>query len=389
MSGDLVAIDNRPPALGYDMMAVAMTAQSVVAQVTLIQSVMKSVMKDKEHFGVIPGCGNKPALLKAGAEKLMMTFHLAPEFKITAREMPGGHREYEVICNVMAPNGQFLGAGVGYCSSMESKYRWRNAQRKCPQCGKETIIKGKAEYGGGWVCFKNKGGCGAKWNDGAPEIENQEMGKIENPDITDVFNTVLKMAKKRALVDATLTVTAASDIFTQDIEDLPGVQDKPPQTAQEPRDNAPPAQGRQPAQTSSRGSARGQGEGTPRQTRGRQAAAPQQQAQPPAREPMNQMDEPWADDAPPPPEDDRSMSDPNPWPPEQQANNQGGFVPATKDQIGYIRDRITSLGLEETWAKELQIAAPGADGQSLSRNQATKFADHLDMMEARRQQGGQ
>ena len=29
------------------------------------------------------------------------------------------------------------------------------------------------------------------------------------------------MAKKRALVDAVLTVTAASDIFTQDIEDIP------------------------------------------------------------------------------------------------------------------------------------------------------------------------
>jgi hypothetical protein len=29
------------------------------------------------------------------------------------------------------------------------------------------------------------------------------------------------MAKKRAMVDATLTVTAASDIFTQDVEDMP------------------------------------------------------------------------------------------------------------------------------------------------------------------------
>ena len=33
-------------------------------------------------------------------------------------------------------------------------------------------------------------------------------------------NTVLKMAKKRAHVDAILTATAASDIFTQDIEDM-------------------------------------------------------------------------------------------------------------------------------------------------------------------------
>mgnify|MGYP003149563669 CR=1 FL=1 len=40
-------------------------------------------------------------------------------------------------------------------------------------------------------------------------------------DLADVYNTVLKIGKKRALVDAVLTVTAASDLFTQDIEDLP------------------------------------------------------------------------------------------------------------------------------------------------------------------------
>jgi hypothetical protein len=32
---------------------------------------------------------------------------------------------------------------------------------------------------------------------------------------------VLKMAKKRAHVDAVLTATVASDIFTQDVEDMP------------------------------------------------------------------------------------------------------------------------------------------------------------------------
>ena len=33
-------------------------------------------------------------------------------------------------------------------------------------------------------------------------------------------NTVLKMAKKRALIDATLLVASLSDIFTQDLEDM-------------------------------------------------------------------------------------------------------------------------------------------------------------------------
>lgn len=34
----------------------------------------------------------------------------------------------------------------------------------CPVCGKDTIIQGKREYGGGWLCYKAKGGCGAKFD---------------------------------------------------------------------------------------------------------------------------------------------------------------------------------------------------------------------------------
>lgn len=40
----------------------------------------------------------------------------------------------------------------------------------CPACGKPAIIKSKAEYGGGWICFEKKGGCGRKFKDGDPDI---------------------------------------------------------------------------------------------------------------------------------------------------------------------------------------------------------------------------
>ena len=32
---------------------------------------MGAAMKDGEHFGKIPGCGDKPTLLKPGAEKAL------------------------------------------------------------------------------------------------------------------------------------------------------------------------------------------------------------------------------------------------------------------------------------------------------------------------------
>jgi hypothetical protein len=71
------------------------------------------------------------------------------------------------------------------------------------------------------LCFAKKGGCNSKWKDGAKEIEDQNTDRMENPDPADQYNTVLKMAKKRAQVDATLTAVGASDLLTQDLEDLP------------------------------------------------------------------------------------------------------------------------------------------------------------------------
>ena len=199
----------------------AMTTEKVVRQVGLIQEVMAKVMKANEHYGVIPGT-TKPSVLKPGAEKLSHTFRFATEYRINRSDLPGNHREYEIVCRLThQPTGVFVAEGVGSCSTMETKYRYRKAEAKCPECGKEAIIKGKKEYGGGWLCYSKKGGCGAKFKDGNPAIENMDMGRIEYDNPADYYNTALKIAKKRAHVDAVLTATAASDIFTQDVEDLP------------------------------------------------------------------------------------------------------------------------------------------------------------------------
>jgi hypothetical protein len=197
-----------------------LTASDIKAQVTLIQEVMQAVMQEGYHYGVIPGT-QKPTLLKPGAEKLIVTFRLAPLLTVERIDLAEGHREYQVKCTLVhIPTGRVFGEGIGSCSTREAKYRYRQSERLCPHCGKATIIKGKAEYGGGWLCFAKKGGCGAKFTDRDEQITEQPVGRVENPDLADIYNTILKMAKKRALVDATLTATAASDIFTQDMEDL-------------------------------------------------------------------------------------------------------------------------------------------------------------------------
>jgi len=169
----------------------ALGVDQILAQVRLIQNVMSKVMVENEHYGRIPGCGEKKTLLQPGAQKLTMTFRLAPEYQIQESNLERGHKEYRVICTLKSiQSGSFVGQGVGCCSTLESKYRWRSANRRCPKCGKETIIKGKAEYGGGWLCFGKKGGCGFKWPDGAVEIESQSEAKVENDNPADHFNCV-------------------------------------------------------------------------------------------------------------------------------------------------------------------------------------------------------
>ena len=49
-----------------------------------------------------------------------------------------------------------------------------------------------------------------------------------------LINTMLKMAKKRALVDAVLSATRSSDLFTQDLEDMKGMEPMKEVLAEEP-----------------------------------------------------------------------------------------------------------------------------------------------------------
>lgn len=205
----------------------AMSIDNLVEQVSLIQKAMHAVMRQDEHYGVIPGT-QKPTLLKPGAEKLCLLFRLGARYDVQETFDEDGHYSARVICTLFhIPSGNDVGQGPGSCTTKESRYAYRNAERVCPACGEAAIIKGKAEYGGGWVCFKRKGGCGAKYPDGDELIEQQKTGKIANPDLPDVYNTVLKMASKRALVAAVLNATAASDIFTQDVEDMPATETRP------------------------------------------------------------------------------------------------------------------------------------------------------------------
>lgn len=218
----LATIDTRqadPDARAVVLMP-AIHVEQAVARYNQLVGFVKQMLHEKIDFGVIPGTA-KPTLLQPGAEKLCMFFGLRAEF-LTLTELLDWDRGifyFQYKCRLW--RGDFLvGEGIGSCNSREKKYRYRNSERVCPACGKATIIKGKVEFGGGWLCYAKKGGCGAKFHERAPEIIDQEVGQIENPEPFEVINTLQKMGQKRAFMGATIRSVNASEFFTQDIEDM-------------------------------------------------------------------------------------------------------------------------------------------------------------------------
>jgi hypothetical protein len=219
------AIDATVEELGTDLEPVKpslsitpqVSASELVSRLDVIREAMTTAMQRDVDYGVIPGT-DKPTLYKPGSEKLSVLFQLDVQLS-NEKHWSGDHLTVESKATVFhAPTGARLGFGEGMCSTRERKYAYRTAQRVCPKCEAPAIIKGKEQYGGGWVCWKKRGGCDSKFRDGDPLIEEQETGEVENPDLPDLWNTVVKMAEKRARIDAVLAVTGASALFTQDLD---------------------------------------------------------------------------------------------------------------------------------------------------------------------------
>lgn len=196
MSASALAL--QPQGTSLSITETRMTAAQLIAQRQAIVEVMKTAMTPNQDYGIIPGTP-KPTLYKPGSEKILAIFHLGIRPRVEDLSTADTIR-YRVHAEIFhQPTGLVLGEGIGEASSAESKYQWR------------AVV------------------CDEEWED-TPEDRSRVKWKKGDrgpyavrqvrADMDDVANTVLKMAKKRAQIDATLTTTAASDIFAQDLEEL-------------------------------------------------------------------------------------------------------------------------------------------------------------------------
>lgn len=202
-----------------------LSVEAVMHQVNKVQALMKRVLKKDMHYGRIPGT-NKESLYKAGAEKIGLTFRVGQRIHEQTTDLGGGHYDFSYKVELYhTPSGQFLGEGVGSASTKESKYRYRKgmveskvvvplAYKKSPKV--ELLL---AELKKAKVEIPPEAEDVTAVKNNAGQLVIAFKMKLENKDIADIYNTVRKMGKKRAYVDAIISAFALSDIFTQDLEE--------------------------------------------------------------------------------------------------------------------------------------------------------------------------
>lgn len=200
------------------------TVRHQLQTVREFQATVRELFIQGHDFGVIPGTGAKPTLLKPGAEKLAKLLGLADEYEIVSsvEDWDRPLFRYLIRCRlVRMDSGATVSQGLGECNSMESRYRWRWAWAGDLSKEQRDLLRAIP-------------GRARKLNTRRGE---SEQFRVENDDIYSQVNTLLKMAKKRALVDAALSAGRLSDLFTQDLEDMP--HDTPP-PAEEGLNDLPP-----------------------------------------------------------------------------------------------------------------------------------------------------
>jgi len=177
-----------------------------IQAINRFQAIVHQNLVSDQDYGIIPGT-TKPTLLKPGAEKIAKLLGLSDQYEIVDRQEDWNKAffRYLVKCKLIHVISQSLiSEGLGECNSMESKYRWRwLSERDLPAGIDKTKLIAQertAKTGGHWTVFR-----------------------FENDDIYAQVNTILKMAKKRALVDAALSAGRLSNVFTQDMEDIESI----------------------------------------------------------------------------------------------------------------------------------------------------------------------
>ena len=175
-----------------------------LSKIKAFQSLVRKQLVPDHDFGTIPGTP-KPSLWKPGAEKLCKLLCLADSYEVIDKveDWKEGFFYYRVTCELHSIRStDLIAQGLGSCNSKESRYRYRWVfGSEVPEHVDKKSLRTKP----------------ITTRKGIKTI----MYRVENEDPYSLPNTILKMAKKRAMVDAVLSAGRLSDIFSQGDGDPP------------------------------------------------------------------------------------------------------------------------------------------------------------------------
>lgn len=172
-STELLPIEEKVEVLGAGLPVTRQDLQSVRERISLLKEFVRTQLVKDVDYGIIPGC-KVPSLYQPGAQKMARLFGLTVTKECIHREIDreNNFAMFTYKATVMhARTGQILATCEGSTNSQEKKWAMRRVQ-----------------------------------------------GALEATPITDILNTLQKMAQKRAFVGVILEACAASDFFTQDID---------------------------------------------------------------------------------------------------------------------------------------------------------------------------
>lgn len=163
--------------------ALALTPESAKEMVEQVREIQRGVMREGVDYMQIKGTP-KPSLLKPGAETLQRVFGFGVEFDRTVYDRDGKDFFVAYKCRVTRamPTGQIVVVSECEGAAGNDEAKWRKAPA----------------------------------------------------------NTIMKMAQKRAYVGAILLASGASDLFTQDLEDMDRSSQRAPAPVEEAFDASTP-----------------------------------------------------------------------------------------------------------------------------------------------------
>ena len=167
---------------------------------SILQQYMKDAMIAGHHYYSFKD-GDKPALTQEGAHNLASIFKciIGPP-QLDQRFEENGHLTVTARVEIFNQAGERIATGDGICSTRESKYAYRWGKKEELPAGYDMST---AKRRGG----QNRGG--GTW----------EQFQIPNQDLPDLYNTVLKMAVKRAKVAGVRQLPLVSELFAPDDHD--------------------------------------------------------------------------------------------------------------------------------------------------------------------------